>query len=140
MNIKDVTCVVVLEVMWGDRVRPKETAPRYYTINPHNKSGKLLYKILDGQKFLVTNACKELVTGPNQRGIPDPIWLANNLNELKHKYNYLTLLVCGSVAWNTYIMSKTNYKLPNTRVVKLKHPAARNWTKQEIIRWKEYLK
>lgn len=140
--------VVVLNTMWDwenltTSAGYKAVAPRWFSINPNNKSGKLLYYILGTKGFVVTNACKELVTNPNQQGKQDPVWLANNLRALYEKYQYKMILVCGKPANSCFTkcneLLTTDYKPPKMRVIKLKHPAARDWTKQEVERWRKYL-
>jgi hypothetical protein len=122
--------VVVLETMWGT---PRDVAPGFFRINPENHSGRRLYKLLGERKFLVTNACKELVGGPNQHGTPDPEWLAHNLQRL----TFDLLLVCGKVAQRTYLASK--YK-PDVITLFTPHPAARSWTNELIAYWQGVIK
>ena len=133
--------VVVLESMWDWRSMTSQfgytEAPAYFRINPHNHSGKRLHFLLQGFDFVVTNACRELVGGPNEHGTPDPKWLADNLNSVE----FNKLLVCGRVAWNTYIASGYSLQCRQAKqtVVKIKHPAARDWTKEEMDRWQQTL-
>lgn len=127
--------VAVLQEMWDWRSRTtsagyKELAPPYYRINPRNFSGKRLYDWIGprGEVFdelLVTNACKELVSGPNERGTPDPKWLKKNIDSLKP---FDLLLVCGKVAQQTCCCT---WGYP-ARTIYLPHPAARNWTKTAL--------
>ena len=138
-----VTAVVVLDSMWDWRSKTTdagytELAPRYYTINSENKSGKMLYKLIGHNRFLVTNACPELVKSANHRGTPNPEYLGGNLYTLYVRHEYKLLLVCGKVAWDTYVKSKQWFQYKH-RVVKMKHPAARDWTKEETERYKRYL-
>lgn len=140
-----VNAVVILSVMWDWRSMTTdagyiEQAPRYYNINPENKSGKMLYKLLGNKGFLVTNACKELVRSANDKGNPDPRWLSDNLYTLMVRHQYRLLLVCGKVAWDTYLDSRKWFQTgPNCRALKMKHPAARDWSKEEIERWQQRL-
>jgi hypothetical protein len=139
----ELDAVVVLQEMWDWASRTTafgytEMAPLWYTINPENKSGKMLYNLLGDKRFLVTNACPELVRSPNHRGKPDPKYLGGNLYALMYKYHYNMLLVCGKVAWETYLASRKWYH-PQCRVVKMKHPAARDWTKEEVEQWQRRL-
>src|SRR5204863_10164647 len=127
--------VAMLETMWDWRGMTSgagySEAPRFFRINPDNHSGRRLYKLIghDAQ-LLVTNACRELVTGPNQHGKPDPQWLAENLAEIEAKRpdsaTIDVLLVCGKVAQQTFRMS--GYQPKKARIVEMPHPAARMWT------------
>ena len=136
-----VNAVAVLDTMWDWRSMTTGAgygaqAPRSYTINPENKSGKRLYQLLGDKKFVVTNACPQLVGGPNEKGTPDPNWLHDNISDLYQRYKYKLLLVCGKVAWETY--QRCGYR-PKARVIRMKHPAARNWTRTEIQQWQRSL-
>lgn len=113
--------VVVLEVMWGE---PRGVAPGFFHINPKNASGRRLYQLLGPHNFLVTNACRECVANARLKGTPDPERLATNLQRL----TYDLLLVCGKVAQATF--DRCGYR-PECKVLKIKHPAARDWTKEE---------
>lgn len=123
-----IPAVVVLEVMWGWR-KSKEglpaMAPSFYFINPQNFSGRRLHSWISPFKFLVTNACPQYVTRPNERGRPDPLRLAHNLQRL----DFGLLIVCGSVAQRT--LAQCSYK-PTQPVLKYPHPAARNWTLESL--------
>lgn len=127
--------VALMEVMYDWRGMTsgagyEETAPPYYRINPDNKSGGVLYSWL-GKKgeyydeLLVTNACPQLVTGPNQRGKPDRAWVSKNLKELAP---FCLLLVCGKVAAMHYAQADAE----NARIIELPHPAARTWTRRDL--------
>lgn len=133
--------VAVLETMWGDR---EGRAPRYFKINPHNKSGKRLYKFVgpeNAHRLVVTNCCRELVTSANHHGKPDAKWLHENLTRL----NPSIILVCGAVARKTfresgYALSDKNIDfeyfssldVDGRTVFWLLHPAARTWTKKQL--------
>ena len=121
---------VVLETMWGDHVR---RAPRWFRINQYNHSGKRLYKLVDSTDLLVTNACKYMVTSPNDHGKPDPVWLAENLQRVHCDL----LLVCGKVAQETF--DKCRYT-PLCKVLKMPHPAWRGWTKALLKEWQHLIK
>ena len=116
--------LVVLETMWGDAGR----APGLFKINPHNHSGKRLYKLLGHADFWVTNACPWQVGSATQHGKPDPAWLARNLQRM----SYDLLLVCGRVAQKTF--DQCEY-VPPCKVLKMLHPAARTWTKAKLQEW-----
>jgi len=116
--------VAVLETMWGS---VNGRAPRAFHINPHNYSGRRLYKFVgSGARLLVTNACRELVNSARRHGKPDSQWLAANLRRLEP---IRVLLVCGKVAQKAF---KDSGHPTNARVFYLAHPAARNWTKAKL--------
>lgn len=104
----------------------REIAPSYYTISGDNHTGKRLYNWLGHYDLLVTNACKELVSGPNQRGTPDKTWVRANLAEL---WPFDLLLVCGRVAQGTYDLSMAPHPC---RVIECPHPAARMWNARSL--------
>lgn len=137
--------VAILETMWDWRGMTSSaghtrTAPRYFTINPENHSGRRLYSLIGGQDIhhlSVTNACKELACSAKQHGTPDPAWLRENLDGLmcmvSHGGNGIDLLlVCGKVAQATY--ARSGFKMPKGRyVLEIPHPAARFvWTAEKI--------
>lgn len=138
-------CVAVLETMWDWRRMTSgagySEAPRYFRINPNNYSGKRLYKLVGpNSKLLVTNACRELVSGPQYHGKGDPNWLGENLRILDgitptegaEPASIEVLLVCGKVAQDTY--RKCGYVPTEARVIEIPHPAARTfWTRGKIL-------
>lgn len=116
-------------------------APRYFRINSENYSGKRLYKLVGpNARLLVTNACRELVTGPEKHGKGDPVWLGENLRTLDGtgilpdgvvSARIEVLLVCGKVAQETY--RRCGYTPSQARVIEIPHPAARMvWTREKI--------
>jgi hypothetical protein len=122
--------IVILEVMWDwrnvtGRAGYRETAPRYFDINPENHTGRRLHAWLKGKPFLVTNACPQLVSSAKGRGTPDANWLHENLLVLKP---FDLVLVCGRVAQQTYRRESTD----GARIIELPHPAARTWSRQGI--------
>ena len=122
--------VAVLESMWDWRQMTSGAgyteAPRSFRINPHNYSGKRLYRIVGADADLhVTNACRELVGAATQHGTPDPAWLRENLEILSP---FDVLLVCGKVAQATY--ARSGYAFDHT--LEIPHPAARRWTPAAI--------
>jgi hypothetical protein len=146
---KVLNVVAVLETMWDWRQMTSgagyNEAPRFFRINQNNFSGKRLYWLLSSDtaqlgtcvKLLVTNACRELVSGPQFHGKGDPAWLGENLNLLEsarpESRNLDLLLVCGKIAQDTY--AKCGYKPPETtRVIRLPHPAARLWSTDSLNR------
>lgn len=128
--------VAVLETMWDWEARTSsagytDEAPGHFRINGDNFTGRRLYWFLGHYDLLVTNACKELVPGPNHHGRPNPTWLRTNLEELLAMTEAATLLlICGSVAQKTY--EATGREPWADRVVYLPHPAARNWTRSAL--------
>lgn len=132
--------VAILETMWDWRQQTSDAgyseAPRFFRINPQNFSGRRLYKLIGpNAKLLVTNACRELVSGPQHHGKPDPSWLAENLELIESKHPESApidvMLVCGKVAQVTYRQS--GYQSKTARVLQIPHPAARGvWTARYI--------
>ena len=129
--------MVILETMWDwcglEKRRYGAQGPPYFEINPDNNSGRRLYTLLGDITFRVTNACPEVVDHHSKHGKPDPAWLASNLQ----RATYDLLLVCGKVARSTYI--GCGYQ-PQCPVLVLKHPAARDWKKEEILRWQKIIR
>lgn len=124
---KSTRVVALLDSMWGD-TRPgnPQQAPRAFRINPHNHSGKRLYRLCGAAaNLVVTNCCRELQGHANGHGSPDPAWVAANLQWLQPGL----LLVCGNVARATF---KASRHRPLCKVLHLKHPAARTWTNAEL--------
>jgi hypothetical protein len=124
--------VAVLETMWDWRNQTtsagyRKEAPRHFQINPDNHSGRRLYKLVGGADLVVTNACRELVCSAREHGVPDPVWLAENLQRLAP---IALLLVCGKVAQKTFAICGF---IPSAPVIEIPHPAARGyWTKLSI--------
>jgi hypothetical protein len=121
--------IVVLETMWDWRAMTSSAgyaqAPRFFTIHPENFSGRRLHGLLDPHRFLVTNACRELVNHATRHGKPDPVWLAENLASREAKL----ILLCGAVAHQTYLDCGFEASCP---VLVGRHPAARNWTREQL--------
>lgn len=115
-------CVVLLDTMYGGQGE----APGMYRINPHNHSGKRLYHFLGDYDFWCTNSCREYMQRSTDHGTPDPEWVHFNLGRVDWKL----LLVCGNVAKTTFSQLEERYKDRN--VLRIAHPAARNWTKLAI--------
>lgn len=132
--------VAILETMWDWRGMTSGAgyaeAPRFFRINPENFSGRRLYKLCGpNAKLLVTNACRELVSGPKEHGKPDPQWLADNLAEIETRRPDSAaidvLLVCGRVAQKAF--KESGYQLKQGRVIEIPHPAARAVWKRDFI-------
>lgn len=143
--------IAILETMWDWRAKTSSAgyseAPRYFRINPQNFTGRRLYKLVGPTaRLLVTNACRELVSGPQHHGTPDPIWLGENLRILDGVKGILPggglvpddqwridlLLVCGKVAQKTY--KACGYVPKAASVLEIPHPAARTVWSSEFIR------
>ena len=125
--------VAILETMWDWRSMTSnagyEQAPKFFRINPSNHSGRRLYKLIGSDaKLLVTNACKDLVSGPEHHGMPDSEWLRTNLSELE-KHGFDLLLICGKVAQRTFKECK---HITKAKVLEIPHPAARGWSRKVI--------
>lgn len=128
--------LVVLDTMWGGA---GDAAPRWFAINPLNVSGKRLYKVTGATfgEVLVTNACRQRVRSASLHGVPEPLWLYQSLVRVPKAWANAPLLVCGQVANATYSKVCKLYGTGSTHrgpVIRLKHPAARSWTKAEIAR------
>jgi hypothetical protein len=121
-------CLAVLEVMWGTPGK----APGIFRINPNNHTGRRLYWLLGHDDLLVTNACPEQVGHPTLHGRPDPLWLAKNLQRVA----YDLLLICGRVAQRTF--DQCGYR-PQCRIIEMPHPAARCWTKADLLTFQEMI-
>jgi len=141
--------VAILETMWDWRKQTSgagyKEAPRYFRINTNNFSGRRLYRLVGpGARLLVTNACRELVSGAQHHGRPDPVWLGENLRILDgvggalpgggivpdDKWRIDVLLVCGKIAQRAF--KDCGYIPKRARVIEIPHPAARVWTRQLI--------
>lgn len=145
--------LAVLSVMWDwegmtSGAGYEKIAPRFFTINADNVSGKRLYWFLDGllqynSELQVTNACPQLVSSPNDKGTPSVKWLEENLAQwqyrlevAKEKQEETLVLVCGKVAQATYDV--VNLK-PSSRTIYLPHPAARMWTRSSLDLAKQFI-
>ena len=120
--------VVVLDSQWGPLARA--IAPRFFTINERNHTGKRLHGWLAAQypQFVVTNACPGIVDHATKHGTPSKEWLGENMRYLKKRLNPELVLVCGAVARATYDRADVD----GSRIIELPHPAARTWSKQGI--------
>lgn len=118
------SCVAVLDTMWTGNVRK---APAYFRINPHNRTGARLYKLLDGLYDLrVTNACPHTVTHAKEHGVYDATWLASNIKRL---CPIDLLLVCGNVAQQAYFEAGIpDMSLAIGHTILMPHPAWRGWS------------
>jgi len=114
--------VAVLETIWGS-----EVSPRFFRINPYNVSGSRLYRLIESRDLWVTNVCRLAGRHARQHGIPDADWLCQNLNLIDCD----VLLVCGRIAQATYAQT-TGYWKRDARVIRMPHPAARNWTREQF--------
>lgn len=127
--------IAILESMWDWRKQTSDAglseAPRFFTINKQNYSGKRLYRLIpDDARLLVTESCRELVSAANKHGTPDPAWLRENLKMLNNSSTGIDLvLICGKVAQKTY--SRCGLVLPKT--FEMPHPAARAYWNKQVI-------
>lgn len=119
--------VVVLEVAWNG-IR-EVNGPRWFRINPLNLSGRRLINLIGHRNFVVTNACPGEVVSPDDHGTPSEAWLRENLGMIQEALGIELLLVCGAVATKTF---KRDMVPDHINVMHLKHPAARDWTKEQI--------
>lgn len=102
-------------------------APRFFRISPTNHSGRRLYSLVGVEhELLVTNCCAGMQTSARVHGVPDAAYVTENLRRLEP---FVLLLVCGAVAQRTYAASGYT----SSCAMPLKHPAARTWTKEEIV-------
>lgn len=117
--------VALLESMWGWRGYndPGEEAPRFFRINPQNFSGRRLYRLCGDANLQVTNSCRIVQQSANHHGVPDPVWVRENLERAKQDGCEL-FLICGKVAKETYLATGLSY----VNVLFMDHPAARRWT------------
>lgn len=115
--------IALLDTMWGNG----GTAPRFFSINPRNFSGRRLYRLTGAGVILrVTNCCRKMQTHANAHGTPEPAYVAANLTPMSGK-PCKVILVCGKIAQATYKAS--GFKAPaNVTVIEMPHPAARTWT------------
>lgn len=121
-------CVAVLDTMWIGRVRK---APPWFHINPHNRSGARLYKLLDGHyDLLVTNVSPTTVTSAKEHGKPNVLYMENNLIRISKEVAPIDLLlVCGNVAQRTYseaVFVDAGFAVEHT--ILMPHPAWRGWS------------
>lgn len=128
--------IVILETMWDWRSMTSSagycSAPSFFKINRHNFSGRRLYGWLDPYRFLVTNACPQLVNHATKHGTPDVERLAQNLRSKRCRL----ILVCGSVAQRAYLDSGYQHE----GIVRfIRHPAARTWTREQLAEARRHL-
>jgi hypothetical protein len=132
--------VAVLDTMWDWRGYTSSAgysqAPRYFRINPANFTGRRLYKLIGPHNhLLVTDSCKELVTSSKEHGVPDPVWLYENIKLINRLHPIDILLICGKVAQKTFSEILEMVEDPlfhKARIIEIPHPAARTWTKEMI--------
>lgn len=119
--------IAILDTMWGVGGR----APKYFFINPNNASGRRLYKLTQACSIdlIVLNSCREQTSHADAHGTPDSEWLLSALRAVPSPYRSGILLVCGKVAQKTFDQIADQWR---GRVLKMPHPAARTWTKEQI--------
>lgn len=129
--------VALLESMWGwgGYNTPGEQAPRYFTINPDNFSGRRLYRLCGFEhQLFVTNCCPIVQSSASHHGQPDYSWVRENLVTLNP---FHLLLVCGKVSKSTYDTIKGFRTIkgeaePAYGVIYMDHPAARRWSNEKL--------
>jgi hypothetical protein len=126
--------LAILDTMWGG----DGVAPHWFTINPRNASGRRLYRLTGATErtLIVTNACPQRTAHATKHGTPSSEWLRDSIRQIPARYRHGVLLVCGKIAQQTYDEMLTEYGHgPHYGLVQfIKHPAARNWTHDEIER------
>lgn len=128
-------CLAVLDTMWTGRV---EQAPRLFTINKYNTSGRRLYQLTLGWQLLVTNVCPMTASNASMHGTPDPKWLAENIREAVKRFNCVgLLLVCGNIAQATYGVIEKPEGV--RKVMEIPHPAARLWSRDLLESTREQI-
>lgn len=129
--------LAVLDTMWGAHGR---RAPHWFQINPHNHSGRRLYRLTGASvgHLWVTNACPVQTGHARAHGTPSAEWLFESMSRVRREWCNAPLIVCGQVAQRTFDELIAHYGLPSTwhdgPVLRMKHPAARTWTAQELAR------
>jgi hypothetical protein len=128
--------VALLESYWGYPVGA--LAPRWFSINPDNVTGRNLYKMMPpGADLLCMNVHPYIVASANHHGTPDPLYVAWNLRQLDApmwgttRPMIDTLLVCGRIAKETF--KRSPYKT-YAKILFIKHPAWRAWSNGEFQR------
>lgn len=121
--------VALLESMWGWRGYHDagDEAPRFFRINPDNFSGRRLYRLCGDATLVVTNSCRTVQQTASHHGIPDVLWVKENLTRAQADGCDL-FLICGKVAHETY--KQTGLQFAN--VIHMDHPAARRWTTERL--------
>lgn len=114
--------LVVLDTAWG-------RGGSFFRINPRNHSGNRLIKLIGHDKFLVTNACPQVVRDASRHGTPDPFRLRDCIMKLRPEL----LLLGGKVAQRTWEQAPLVLADPPA-VYPMPHPAARTWSKADILR------
>lgn len=133
------TTLVVLESMWGWRglASAGEPAPQWFPINPYNRSGGRLHRLLRADPHVenvwVTNACQTVQRTARDHGTPDAGALARNIATFP---NAITrLIVGGKIAGDTFHKALTadaetlTAKLRGATVLHIPHPAWRMWSR-----------
>ena len=116
--------LAVLETMWDWEARTSaagyEKAPDFFCINPRNFTGRRLYRWTGEEPGTLwcTNACGELVSGPQHHGTPDVDRLARNLARWQE------------LVWKKRVRGVGGRE----QLLYVPHPAARTWTAAALRR------
>jgi hypothetical protein len=111
--------LVVLHTMWAPGASGRE-APRFFTINRRNCSGRTLYQMFGDIQFVVTDAARLMSSAPDEHQPVDRDWLLSNL--LRHKWK--GILVCGNEARSTLLLNEWPQALQP--IYFMPHPASRS--------------
>jgi hypothetical protein len=117
-------------------------APRWFSINPLNHSGKRLYWLtgLKPGELWVTNCHSMMGTHSGFHGKPEHKWLRENLLALPRSMDDTLLLICGRVAQKTFEGIGLNFDSWEHKIRYFKHPAARTWTRKELDKTQKRIK
>lgn len=120
--------LAILQNMWDDRPWV-HTAPLKFRINPHNYSGKRLYKFVgEGADLWVTNASRQV--SRQARVAKTKLDLVSLERVLAEDWDLV--LVCGRVAQGAVRKLETPITERGFPVIEIDHPAARRWSKEKI--------
>lgn len=127
--------LAILDTMWGNA----GDAPHWFDINPHNVSGRRLYKLTGAtsETLHVTNACPQQTDAAHKHGTPSAAWLRESFGQIPARWRTGTLLVCGAVAQRTYdeMMNAGRPRFSHRGpVVRMPHPAARMWSRSMMAK------
>lgn len=121
-------CLAVLDTMWTGTY---EQAPKLFTINRYNTSGRRLYSLTTGWQLITTNSCQYTAKSATEHGRPSPEWLGSNICEAILRFGTVNLLlVCGEVAKQTYAQVPAIEGVQY--VMEIPHPAARMWSREML--------
>lgn len=126
--------LAILDTMWGS----DGAAPHWFPINPQNHSGRRLYRLTGARDWCVwvANACPQQTSHARLHGTPSVAWLRECFRRTRKDWTGAPLLICGKVAQETYdaLIEEDGDAWWGGPTIRIMHPAARTWTKTEIIR------